>query len=267
MILHHICDMKEGEDWMSVKSAERVLRIFELLAHYPDGLSIKEISEKLSFPQSSTSNLVATLLEQNYLSIDVLKRFKLGAKLVHIGTLAMENMDISIQAKPYLQKLMENVQETVFMATLAENELVYVQKINSNRSIRTTAQTGYRKPLYSTGLGKTFLANMSEEERKRILDQIELVPITEKTVTDRAKLEKELYQYSMIGYTIDDEEGEEGLYCVAAPVFGPGRKLEAAISVAGPRERMLKQKEEVVERVLWTAKKISESMGCILSHT
>ncbi|MBT2726386.1 IclR family transcriptional regulator [Bacillus sp. ISL-75] len=249
---------------MSVKSAERVLQVFELLAHNPDGLLIKEISEKLSFPQSSTSNLIATLLKQGYLSLDSMKKYKLGAKLVHIGTMAMENLDISLQAKPYLEKLMQSVQETVFMATLSGEDLVYLTKINSNRSIRTTAQTGYSKPLYCTGLGKTFLANMADEERKGILDRVDLVSITAKTITNREELEKELYQYSLIGYTIDDEENEEGLYCVAAPIFGADRRIQAAISVAGPKERMLAQKAEVVERVLWTSKKISESIGCIL---
>ncbi|MFL6517104.1 MAG: IclR family transcriptional regulator [Bacillus sp. (in: firmicutes)] len=249
---------------MSVKSAERVLQIFELLSHNPEGLTIKEISEKLSFPQSSTSNLMATLLKQGYLGVDAAKKFKLGAKLVHIGTMAMENLDISLQAKPYLEKLMQSVQETVFMATLSGEDLVYLFKINSNRSIRTTAQTGYSKPLYCTGLGKTFLANMPEEERNRILDSIELVPITAKTITDKETLAKELYQYSLIGYTIDDEENEEGLYCVAAPIFGADQRIQAAISVAGPKERMLAQKEMVVERVLWTSRKISESMGCNL---
>jgi DNA-binding IclR family transcriptional regulator len=104
---------------------------------------------------------------------------------------------------------------------------------------------------------------MRDEERKSILDQVDLVPITAKTITDREELEKELYQYSLIGYTIDDEENEEGLYCVAAPIFGADRRIQAAISVAGPKERMLAQKAEVVERVLWTSRKISESMGYI----
>lgn len=249
---------------MSVKSAERVLQIFELLSHNPDGLTIKEISENLAFPQSSTSNLVATLSEAGYLSLDPAKKYKLGAKLIHIGAVAMENLDISLVAKPLLEKLMESVQETVFMATLSEDELVYLLKIDSKRSIRTTAQTGFRKPLYCTGLGKTFLANMMEQERSRILDRIELIPITEKTITNREELEKELYQYSLIGYTIDDEENEEGLYCVAAPVFGADRKIHAAISVAGPKERMLARQVEIVEKVLVISRKISEGIGFIL---
>ncbi len=246
---------------MSVKSAERVLRVFELLAHHTDGLTIKEISQKLSFPQSSTSNLVRTLFHEGYLNQDSRKRYKLGPKLIQIGTVAMESLDISSLGRPYLKKLMKEVQETVFMTILAEKELVYVAKIDSDRSIRTTAQPGYRKPLYCTGLGKAFLAFLPKPERKEMLDQVDLVPITKNTITDREQLEKQLETFARLGYSIDDEENEEGLFCLAAPVFGADKKIKAAISVAGPRERMLNRKELIVEKLLQTSRKISESIG------
>jgi DNA-binding IclR family transcriptional regulator len=246
---------------MSVKSAERVLRVFELLALHKDGLTIKEVSELLSFPQSSTSNLVKTLFEEGYLNQDALKKYKLGPKLIQIGTVAMETLDISSQGQPFLKKLMEEVQETVFMALLSDDELVYVAKIDNNRSIRTTAQPGYRKPLYCTGLGKAFLAFLPEEKRKEILDRTPLISITDKTITDRKKLEKELERSIDAGYSIDDEENEEGLFCLAAPVFGADGTIQAAISVAGPKERMLTRKNFIIDRLLRTSKQISESIG------
>jgi len=249
------------EENMAVKSAERVLRIFELLAQHRDGLTIKEISEILSFPQSSTSNLIHTLLGEGYLSQDVHRRYKLGPKLIQIGTIAMESLDVSSQGMPYLKKLMEDVQETVFMAVLSDGQLVYVAKIDSNRSIRTTAQPGNRKPLYCTGLGKAFLAFLPENERKNILDHIELLPITKNTITSREKLERELETFADIGYAIDNEESEEGLFCLAAPVFGPDKKIHAAISVAGPKERMINRKDFIVEKLLQTSEKISKSIG------
>lgn len=246
---------------MTVKSAERVLRIFELLAQRRDGLTIKEISEILSFPQSSTSNLVHTLFGEGYLSQDAHRRYKLGPKLIQIGTIAMESLDVSSQGMPYLKKLMEDVQETVFMAVLFDDQLVYVAKIDSNRSIRTTAQPGKSKPLYCTGLGKAFLAFLPENERKNILDHTELLPITKNTITNREKLERELKTFADMGYAIDNEESEEGLFCLAAPVFGPDKKIHAAISVAGPKERMMNRKDFIVEKLLQTSKKISKSIG------
>lgn len=246
---------------MSVKSAKRVLEIFELLAQESRGLTIKEISESLYVPQSSTSNLIRTLLENDYLSQDALKRYRLGPKLIQIGAYARESLDIHSQATPFLRELMEQVEETVFLAVLSGKEIVYIAKIDSNRSIRTSAQPGFRRPLYCTGLGKAFLAFLDEEERNKVLDNIEFKALTEKTITNRNVLEEKLDSYRKLGYAIDNEESEEGLYCIAAPVFGVDNKIAAAISVAGPKERMMARKDLIVQRLMETTKKISESFG------
>jgi DNA-binding IclR family transcriptional regulator len=246
---------------MSVKSAKRVLDIFELLAAYPNGLTVKEISHLLSSPQSSTFNVIKTLESEGYLSQDSGKRYKLGAKLIHIGRSAMDSFDLSVAGTPHLTTLMESVQETVFMAVLAEEELYYIAKIDNNRSIRTTAQPGFRKPLYCTGLGKAFLAFMPPRIREQILDGTELAAITDKTITDRQELEAQLEAFEQQGYSIDDEENEEGLYCLAAPVYGAGGELAAAISVAGPKQRMLSRKAAIVQSLTETARTISTNIG------
>ncbi len=246
---------------MSVKSAERVLRVFDLLAQHPEGLTIKEISQTLSFPQSSTSGLIETLYKESYLTADSLRKYKLGPKLIQLGGIAKDSLDISALGAPLLKKLMEEVQETVFMAVLEQSELVYVAKINSNRSIRTTAEPGKSKPLYCTGLGKAFLTFLPEDRREEILSSLRLEPITPKTITKKASLLLQLEGFAEQGYSIDDEENEEGLYCLAAPVYGVDRRIQAAISIAGPKERMLKQKDRIVKKLLNTAMKISNSIG------
>ncbi|WP_200411504.1 IclR family transcriptional regulator [Virgibacillus salexigens] len=246
---------------MSVKSAKRVLEIFEVLSHYQQGLTIKEISVKLEMPQSSTFNLLRTLKEEGYVRQDLQKKYRLGEKLIPIGTSAMESLDIYSIGLPYLQRLMESVQETIFMAVLSEDELVYIAKIDTNRSIRTTAQPGYRKPLYCTGLGKTFLAFMAEDNKNQLLNQMELKPITARTVIERNELEKQLKLFQKLGYSIDDEENEEGLYCLAAPIYGSNQGITAAISVAGPKQRMQVRTEMIIEELKKTARHISKGIG------
>ncbi|WP_078392554.1 IclR family transcriptional regulator [Shouchella patagoniensis] len=248
---------------MSVKSAERVLRIFELLSANISGLTIKEISETLNMPQSSTSGLVKTLLNENYVSLNQFNRLTLGPKLIPVGNAAMESLDISSLGTPFLKDLMKAVEETVFMTVLVEQELVYVAKIDSNRSIRTSAYLGGKKPLYCTGLGKAFLAFMPETERKRYMKAIKLRAITKQTITSKVELEKKLQGYSQMGYSIDDEENEDGLYCLAAPVFDVGGTMQAAISVAGPKERMLKQEKRIVEHLKETSTIISSKLGYV----
>lgn len=249
---------------MSVKSAERVLRIFELLSSHVNGLSIKEISETLELPQSSTSALVHTLYRENYLSVNQAKKFALGPKLIPIGNAARESLDLASLSTESLQRLALAVEETVFMALLANQELVYVAKIDSNRSIRTSAYLGGRKPLYCTGLGKAFLTFMPEEQRIDYLKHVSLKRITPHTITDKDTLLARLQEYAQLGYAIDDEENEEGLYCVAAPIFDASKGMQAAISVAGPKERMLRQKSQIVNNVIDTANGISQKLGYVL---
>src|SRR5699024_5950655 len=207
MISIHICELWVNN--MSVKSAQRVLNIFEILADHPGGLSIKEISEALDIPQSSTYHLLNTLTKAGYLNRDELKKYRLGAKLIHIGTCAMESLDIYDAGVPHLRYLMQQVDETVFMAVLSDDELVYVANIASYRSSRTTAHPGAKRPLDETGLAKAFLTVLTYPKNLGVLDRIEFKEMSLKAVTVRQSLEKQLQSFKRRGYSIDDEESEE----------------------------------------------------------
>ncbi|GAF13715.1 LOW QUALITY PROTEIN: transcriptional regulator, IclR family [Bacillus sp. JCM 19045] len=246
---------------MSVKSAVRVLRIFELLSANKNGLSIKEISVQLGIPQSSTSELVKTLVEENYVMGKGQQHYLLGPRLIPIGHAAMESLDLAALGTEALEDLMRVVEETVFMATLVDQELVYLAKIDSNRSIRTSAYLGGKKPLYCTGLGKAYLALCQKRKKSSIYKKTILQPITDGTITDKDELKRKLAHYFDQGFSIDDEENEDGLYCLAAPVFGAAGNMEAAISVAGPKQRMIKQKERIVDQLKQTAQLLSDKLG------
>ncbi|MBG9785913.1 IclR family transcriptional regulator [Shouchella lehensis] len=246
---------------MTVKSAVRVLRIFELLSTYKKGLTIKQISTFLQFPQSSTSALMKTLVHENYVTIQQHHLYVLGPRLIPIGQAALESVDLLSVATPSLKQLQSAVRETVFMATLVKGELIYLAKIDSDRSIHTSAYLGAKSPLYCTGLGKVYLAFMEENERNNYLESMILEPITDRTITSKKDLAVCLATYQIQGYAMDDEEHEEGLVCFAAPIFGNLSSIEAAVSVAGPKERMIKQKLSIIERLKETATRISSNLG------
>lgn len=248
---------------MAVKSAGRALDIFELLAKHKNGLSIADISKKLNIPQSSTSNLVKTLHDSGYLTRDETKKYILGVRLIQLGSVAMESLDIGVVAKPILQRLVENIQETGFLAIRAQSEVVYILKIDSDRSVSTTAQPGYHKPLYDTGLGKAFLAAMTKEEQNEILSNINLIPVTSHTITDKDELMEQLEQFRRQGYAIDDEESEYGLYCIATTVSTVDKNIDAAISIAGLKTRVLPNKDNITKCLLDSANEISKKLGGI----
>ncbi|MGV2620818.1 UNVERIFIED_CONTAM: IclR family transcriptional regulator [Halobacillus marinus] len=249
---------------MTVKSADRVISILDHLKDYPNGLSLKEIAAQLALPQSSTFQLLQTMQKRHFLTVAEGKVYKLGPKLVQIGTRALETLDVYADARPYLRELMEKVEETVFMAMMIEEELVYVAKFDNYRSIRTTAQIGMRKPLYCTGLGKAFLAFMPEPVSDHLLSNMKMEPITSKTLTDPHVLKEQFAGFREQGFAIDDEENEVGLYCLAAPIYNAAGEMVAAISTAGPKTRVLGRYEFVSESLLTVSKAISERNGYVL---
>ena len=153
---------------MAVKSAERVLKIFDLLEGSSDGLTNKDISTRLNYAPSSTIALLQTMAENGYLAVDEQKRYSLGGKLVSLGAVAASRFDIGRMATPYLKHLMQTLGETCFLGVLSQGEIVYIAKENCERTINTNAQIGSRKPVYCTGLGKAFLSFLPPEESREI---------------------------------------------------------------------------------------------------
>lgn len=246
---------------MAVKSAERVFRIFELLEQSPEGLTNKEVSSLLGFAPSSTLALLQTMEENGYLLVDEQKRYYLGGRLMSLGALAASRIDLNKIGTPYLLKLMQTVEETCFLGVLSGDEIIYIAKENCERTITTNASIGSRKPVYCTGLGKAFLTFLPEKESTEIIDRIELKPFTEHTITDKAKLKEEIAEYRAQGYAVDDQEIEQGLWCMAVPIYDNTGHMKAAISVSGLKQRMVEKKELLINEMLKTARNLSRDLG------
>lgn len=246
---------------MSVKSAERVLKIFNLLAENPMGLTCKEISKKLGYAASSTFELLKTLEENRYLLIKENKKYFLGTILIRLGNVVSENLDFKKIIKPHLLEIMDTFLETTFLGMLTENNIIYIDKVQSSQTISTNANVGSIKPAYCTGLGKIILACMEEDELNKLLNTIKFEKYTKNTIINEEKLRKELKKYKKEGYAIDNEEIEEGLWCLAVPIYDSSSKVKMAISISGPKERMLSKKEKIKEVMLRKSKEISKLLG------
>lgn len=248
---------------MSVKSAERVLDIIDYLTSVEDGGTLMELSKQLEIPKSSMSQLLGTMVRKNYLIKTEANVYKLGSKLIVSGNKARTTNDIYSASATILKDTVSKTGETVFLAIRSSDEIIYLAKFDSDESIRTTAQPGMRKPLHCTGLGKTFLSFEKEEIRQELLDIISLDYYTEHTITNRDLLKDELLKFREQGFTIDDEENDIGVYCVAAPIYGEDGDMVAAISCAGSKARMLDRKQSIIEEIKTAAKKISVTQGYI----
>lgn len=243
-----------------VKSALRVLEILDLFNSSDTSLSEKEISVQLNIPPSSLYHLLSTMVAAEYLRKDYVSRYKLGSKVIRLGNKAREDLDLYNESLPYLNKLSQQLNETIFLAYPSGKEIVYLTKLDCNHSIKTSAQPGANKPIYCTGLGKACLSFYSEEKMERLLQTGKLESITPNTIKSKSSLKKQLATFRNQGYAIDDEENEKGLYCVASPIISAEGEVIAAISCAGPKERMLSN-ELIPKKIKNTALLISKAMG------
>jgi DNA-binding IclR family transcriptional regulator len=228
-----------------VKSAVRVLDIFELLAHHPDGISLSQIAAELHIPKSSAHGLLATLSNRGYLREGRQERtYRLGVRLFELGSGYMAGTDLLADGQEVVREMARACDETVHLAILSGDEVLYVAKEEGTNTVRMVSAVGRRFPAYGTGVGKMLLSALSDAE----LDELypthrPLLPITPNTITDPLAFRRELAECRRRGYAIDLEESTPGLCCIAAPVFGSDGSEVAAISVSVPSVRFTAERQ------------------------
>ncbi len=162
-------------------------------------------------------------------------------------------------AIPYIQKLVDEIQETVHLGILDQGEVLYIDKRESPQSLRIVSQIGTRLPAHCTGLGKVQLAFVPTAELKRVVETKGLVNYTKNTITDFEALQEEMAKIREQGYAVDDGEIMENLKCLAAPIRDHSGKVIAGISISGPTERM--SDDSYVGCITSTAMEISRRLG------
>ena len=250
-----------------VQTIERASSILDILGQSPQGISIRELSTKIKLPKGTTHRLLSSLSYFGYVRQDSKTRnYLLGFKLVELGNLLLNQLDLRKEAEPFLKDLAERTKETVHMVVLDRNEVVYIDKVETDQhtsGLKMASRIGLRNPAHSSAVGKVLLAHFSDEELKNFIEEKGLAKRAENTITDSAQLRDHLKNVRVQGYAIDDEENEKGIRCVAAPIYNEGGKPVAAISISGPAFRITKRmiQESIKNEVMETALKISQRLG------
>lgn len=244
---------------------DRALTILECISLYASGISLADIVKETGIPKSTTYRMLETLTERNYIELEeASERYTIGVKTLEIGIKGLRNLDLVEVSIPYLKELSNQTGETSFLGVYSNGEVVYLYKSEGTKAIQTTAQLGSSRPAYCTGLGKAILADMPIEEVDRILKG-EVKQFTNKTITDRVRLYEELANVRLNKYAFDDEEIELGLSCFAVPIYNFTGNAIGAISVAGPSERVMNSKQEIITTLQDTGIQISRRLGFVPS--
>ncbi len=247
----------------NIQSVSRALMIMELLSKCHNGEKLTVISQKLDLNKSTTHSLISTLEHMGYVQQDQeTARYSLGLKLFELGQVVHANMDLRNIAMPFLRELALKFSETVHLAILSKDEIVYIDKVDTSRSIRIGSQIGGRNAAYCTGVGKVLLAGLSDKELSDTLATVKFEKLTANTIADKEELLKHLVNIRNNGFAMDQEEIEVGLTCVAAPIKNHRGKVIAGISVSGPSSRMQADVFDLMTKdVMDTALQISRRLG------
>jgi IclR family transcriptional regulator, KDG regulon repressor len=250
-----------------VQTIERVSQILELVGGTSRGMSIRDLSSRLSLPKGTVHRLLSSLAYFGYIQQDrQTKNYFLGLKLLELGNLIMEQFDLRKIAEPILRDLAGRTNETVHMVILDRNEIVYIDKIEMDHSgggLRMASRVGSRNPVHSCAVGKVLLSYVPERDVDGLIEEKGLSGKTENTITDPFRFKEHLKAVRQQGYALDDEENEKGIRCVAAPIFDDKGKAVSAISVSGPAFRVTKRliQEALRKEVVSAASEISRLLG------
>src|SRR5690606_34699184 len=175
-----------------------------------------------------------TLRDLGYVRRDKYDQYSTTLKMFSVGSRALDHMDLNTLTKPIAEDLSAKLGETVHLGIREGNEGIYILKIESRYTIRMYSQAGKRLPLYCTAIGKCLLSQMNPEEFEAYLGEEKLVPFTTRTFSDADSLAGELQKVRTEGYAQDQEEHEEGIRCIAAPIRDWSGRIAAAISASSP---------------------------------
>lgn len=230
----------------SSQTIEKTMMLLETLAlNGPSRASA--ITKVLGVHRSSAYRMLGSLVQLGYvLHHEESGLYSLSRKMESFTDSGSTWGWLKSLADPYLQDLYEKVNETMHLAVLHNNEISYLSKWESSRSLRVVVQSqaGGHAPLYCTGLGKMLLAGQEKDELERIVQDIELIPFTETTIRTADSLYAELNRISTDLISFDNEEHEEGVSCIAVPLLNKEGDIIAAISITVPTLRFTEDRKK-----------------------
>ena len=254
---------KPLSDRYRIHVIDRAAQILDSFGFDHQELSVSEIGAKTGLHRSTAHRILMTL-EYN----DLIKqnpdtgKYHLGIKLFKLGHQAVSQLNLREICRPFLSRLMNETQETIHLAVLDDDQVLYLDKVEGPHALRMPSRVGRHIPTYCTSLGKAMLSCLDDHEVKNIFRSRALRPYTVNTVKTLDRLLTELRVIRRRGYSVDNEEIEIGLRCVGAPIKDHTGAMVGAISTAAPSARLVAQKIPGVGRlVMAVAAEISEQLG------
>lgn len=241
-------------------SVEKALQIIIQLSKEP--VTGSELARRLGVHRSTSSRLLTILEGHDFVSRDLHGQLHLGSFFASLPLMDLRRTEIITTARDQLTALGEATGHTIHLAGLETTRIAYWDKIESRQTIRMYSTVGATATPYATGVGKAILAHLDQRRRRALLGGGDFEPYTPHTHRSLSSLETDLEEIVNRGWSLDDEEHEEHIHCVAAPVFDATGNVVAAVSITTPQVLVSNQElQAMTPQLLETAQCISNEMG------
>jgi len=215
------------------RAATRTIKILEVIANEPKGLSLSEISHILDIPVTSANDIVKALVDEDMIEVldERSKLYGIGIKAYIIGNAFISNTSLIDKAKSIIEELGEKTSRTVFLGKEVNDKITYLYKYEPKNPLVATCDIGSRTNIHCTSLGKSFLAYNND-----LLESLkgkELVQKTPYSITKYEDLVADVKKVRIQGYATDCREQNDHLLCFGAPIFDKDRNVIAALSTSG----------------------------------
>ncbi|KAK3604214.1 hypothetical protein CHS0354_002022 [Potamilus streckersoni] len=258
--------MRREKSEYAIQAVENAFDVLEQFKGAKGSLGITELSANLGLHKNNIFRLLATMENKGYIEQDLnTEEYRLGIKSLEIGRAFLNHTGLLKVAKPILNELMESVNENVYLGLLKNDQVVYVEHVESTQALRVASRVGTRLSPLCTAIGKVILAHYSEHDRERIIANNKFVQHTPNTIMDKGKYVAELAKIREQGYSVDDQEYDFGVVCVGGPVMDYQKKVVAGISISGPSLRMDEKalRDIFVPKIKECSLKLSRAIGYV----
>lgn len=250
--------MKQDTDSSRIQVIDRAAALLDAIARYPEPVSLKILSAETGLHSSTAHRILASLIDNRFVERNPGGRYKLGMRLLQLGVRLHRNIDLRSIALPYMEKLRDQLNESVNLTIREGDVVVYIEKATPNRMMHVQQIVGSRAPLHVTAVGKLMLGVGGENEIRNYAQRTNLPAYTRNTLSSLPALLEDCTTAVKRGYSLDNEEAEIDVGCIGVLIYDSNGSVAAGLSVSAPIER---RRMEWVKDVQEAGKAISAQLG------
>src|SRR5688572_1301753 len=245
-----------------VQVLDRTIAVLQAVADSDTDLPAADIARQLHLHKSTVHRLLVVLESYRLIKKGPEGAYGLGTRLIELGECAIARLKLAEYAEPHLRTLAEQTGEGAHVTILNGTELLSIAHVEGRWALHSLTRTGQRTQIHSTAAGKAVLAFLSGEAADELIARLTLKRNTRRTIVKPSAMKLELMRVRDLGYAVDDEEFEEGLRCVSAPIFNHRGHVVASLTIAAPVFRLRKEQVPQVARlVVAAAQGLSDDLG------